>query len=1195
MGIALPFGGAVSFLIMARNFPIRPIRSLRPLLLLPLSSLAQAADFTWNGGAPVLNNWSTQANWVQPGAPPLSDTTTALTFSGGTRTAPNAQAAYTINSIVFSGTSAGFNLNGSTITFGGLSPFLRNSSSNNHTINNPTSWGNGGSIRAQTSNLTFTGQISALGGSLNFRPDTGHTIQTGVIAGPGSITKTGGGVLQNNSGVLLSGAVSVSGGTLRLGNTFLGGDYDSFTGANLELNGSNATFTRLSGSGNIDLTGGTLNINQSTDSSASSPITGAGNLTKTGTGVLSLSGNLNYSGTTTINGGTLRPTGFLTLSSRSRHDIGAGGTLDMGGETQIIRGLTGSGSIINNDRDLIVDVRSVTNVWSGAISGTGLLQKEGDGILALTSNLSHSGGTVINNGTLAISNSGALGANASPTTINSGAALQISSTVTVSRAKTITLTGAGPSDGGAIRFETLSGTGDAFIESNLALAGDATITHASTAGFLNLGRPDLPGTLNIGSHDLTLNGSGGGDIRIRHALQGSGALIHNRAQNLFLQGSSPAFTGPIQVLDGSVKVENTNSLGSVLATAPITLAAGATLDLENDVTLVADRPLQLANGSTLVSRSQATWAGDGDIILNGVVSGNDLETASASNSLTISGNGMITGNAATLDVDAVTESTITIDRDINLTGLTIGQTGLRKTGGGTLILSGQADYSGSTRVDGGILRLTASEQLPSASTFVLGGGTLDLNGFTQTSAGIVGAGNINLGAGTLKIQAEASFIKTFSQSISGTGTLEILNSVGIQRFLSPNTYTGPTIVRSGGKLLLESDNALGPHSALTIETGGSVTVDSAVLRVSSLAGGGSLDLLSPTSKLDIDSPVVITLSGTINGAGTVEKNGNSQATLLATQFYSGETRVRQGILVARGGLPNSEVIVDTGAILSIQGAISGASVSGSLQPSINNQPPSTLDINGPLTFQSGGTLVMRIQDWNGSPGTGNSVIDCETLNFNSGPTPPVNINVILNEPLSNFEEAPRTFKLIRASSGVINNFQESSNVVINVTNGTASPEGTWSLRVLNGDLEAVYTPAASPGYETWIADYDLGLLTGPNDDPDNDGIPNLIEFILGGNPENVDDSGKLPTSTVDATHIEFVFRRSAASAYLNPAVRYGINLVAWDTAIHNEDGVTISSESHPTDPDIELVTVRIPRSGEPRRFAQLLAELPVQP
>ncbi len=702
--------------------------------------------------------------------------------------------------------------------------------------------------------------------------------------------------------------------------------------------------------------------------------------------------------------------------------------------------------------------------------------------------------------------------------------------------------------------------------------------------------------LDLGNHALTLNGTGGGDIRIRHAFQGTGTLIHHRAQNLFLQGTSPAFTGPIQVLGGSLMVEGANSLGSNTATAPITVTDGATLDLQNNFTLTTNRPLHLANGSKLISRAQTTWTGNGDIILDGVALDTDLETSSTSNFLTISGNGSITGNNTTLDVNTAAGSTITIERDITVSGSTIGNTGLRKSGEGTLILSNQADYFATTRVEAGILRLTASERLPAVSRVSVNNtGTFDLDGYTQTSRGLAGSGNVHLGAGNLRLQPTGT-VATFTGEISGTGTVEVLSTVREQVFNSPNTYTGPTIVRSGGNLSLQSSNALGPNPALTIESGGSVTVDSAVLRVTSLAGGGSLDLSSPTSKLEIDNSSIVIWDGLVGGPGSLEKIGNFQAIFTNTATHEGTTRVRNGNFEARGGIPNSEVAVDAGASLFAQGVISGASISGLLQPSITNQAAGALTINGPLAFGSGATLNMRFQDWNGSPGTGHSVIECETLSFNSDTTAPVNIIVTLNSSLANFEEAPRSFKLIRTSSGVINNFQMSSNVIINLNNpSSVSPEGTWSLRVLDGDLEAVYTPEGFSGYEAWLAAYDLGLLTGPNDDPDNDGIPNLIEFIIGGNPEDVDDSGKLPTSTVDATHIEFIFRRSKASEYLNSAVRHGIDLVGWDTAMHNEDGVTISNESDPHDPEIDLVTVRIPRNAEPRRFAQLFAALPAEP
>jgi hypothetical protein len=58
------------------------------LLILPLAlpTGLRAADFTWNGGSVVNSDWSSRFNWSPSTAPPLSDTTTNLTFAGGTRT-----------------------------------------------------------------------------------------------------------------------------------------------------------------------------------------------------------------------------------------------------------------------------------------------------------------------------------------------------------------------------------------------------------------------------------------------------------------------------------------------------------------------------------------------------------------------------------------------------------------------------------------------------------------------------------------------------------------------------------------------------------------------------------------------------------------------------------------------------------------------------------------------------------------------------------------------------------------------------------------------------------------------------------------------------------------------------------------------------------------------------------------------------
>jgi len=81
----------------------------------------------------------------------------------------------------------------------------------------------------------------------------------------------------------------------------------------------------LTGGGNVTLGAATLTTgNDGTSTAFSGAISGAGGLTKTGGGVLTLSGTSSYLGTTTIDGGVLNVTGSLTSPNVI---INSGGTL----------------------------------------------------------------------------------------------------------------------------------------------------------------------------------------------------------------------------------------------------------------------------------------------------------------------------------------------------------------------------------------------------------------------------------------------------------------------------------------------------------------------------------------------------------------------------------------------------------------------------------------------------------------------------------------------------------------------------------------------------------------------------------------------------------------------------------------------------------------------------------------------------
>jgi autotransporter-associated beta strand protein len=195
--------------------------------------------------------------------------------------------------------------------------------------------------------------------------------------------------------ITVSGAVSGSGGIIKAGTgVLILSNATSFGALQIDAGRvavqTNATVTGLSGSGgSLALSGGTLTVNASADSSFGQIISGAGALVKSGAGTLTFGGNNSYSGTTTVSAGSLiangnqsGATGVLTVAANAT--LGGSGTI--GGPTTI-SGILAPGISIGT----LTVANDVTwnsgNNWVfelGAVAGPSILSPGSSDLLAIT-------------------------------------------------------------------------------------------------------------------------------------------------------------------------------------------------------------------------------------------------------------------------------------------------------------------------------------------------------------------------------------------------------------------------------------------------------------------------------------------------------------------------------------------------------------------------------------------------------------------------------------------------------------------------------------------------------------------------------------------------------------------------------------------------------------------------------------------
>jgi len=458
--------------------------------------------------------------------------------------------------------------------------------------------------------------------------------------------------------------------------------------------------------------------------------------------------------------------------------------------------------------------------------------------------------------------------------INSGAQMWLISNPSITANVTIAGHGTNASnqDGmGAIRFEQTSE-----LKGTLTLAADATIStfyHSEDES-----KKKLASTVALEGHTLYLgaspsfNPNQGVDrgywvtgMTLSGKISGDGKIIINNTSgksNFFFSNTENDFTAPIEILHGSLRVDDVRALGK---TAGITVKNSGNLNLTAGSGTTTGLTVTLENGST------AALSGSLTAFTNTTVSVAETAVLSLKGepTLKVTGTGTIKRNGeenylTNVDasgfhgtVDLVKDRTkITKQANLGANDVTVNvpagaQLWLYNTNvTGTFNIAGAGYGAANTNGLYGAIRLECNSSV-AGQINLLADATISTWYNKETSKKI--SANVNLGEYTLSLGAPdthnmGAWIPTETQNrqftlltvtgkISGSGGLHVNNQKAV-KLQAVNDYTGPTTLQYG-TLSLEVADAIATSSSVSVAADGilSFTADQTL---QNLTGAGTV-------------------------------------------------------------------------------------------------------------------------------------------------------------------------------------------------------------------------------------------------------------------------------------------------------------------------------------------------------------------
>ena len=814
--------------------------------------------------------------------------------------------------------------------------------------------GSATALGASASNVSITsGAVLDLNGTTYTNANALSIAGTGAVINSSNTAASYNGnvTLTAASSIVSTGAITLSGTTnlSSFGLTLTTGAGDITLSNN--ISGSGALTISPAGAGNVTLSGSSIN---NTGAISVNSVTGGGNTTISGnigssvtnltlgtvntTGsdrTITLSGTNTYTGTTTINAGTVKlgSSSAFSTSIVTANGYGAGVAIDLNGQT-IANTLKVRGTGISAASGVI------TNTSSTAAKVTGNVEFNNDSTIVATAGDITFGLTNPDTGALI---SGSL--------------------------KTASATN---------RTITLGGTSSAIT--NIYVKTGVLQTYAVGSGYIAL----TVGTSGSDKVKVTLDGT--------QLLQTNGN-IKILGGTLALATSSTLSSSGMSLNAGGSSSDNSTLLltaGNNYTFASLGNGGNLTFDTTDSTGNASITFTAGGNATTNVSYGQTGGAASKTFSVNRGVS-LIVGSSESPTFFDLAGSSAVATVNRTLKLDGAGTYTFnSVIRDTNVVGVT---GGINKTGAGTVILNAANTYTGGTIVGAGTLKVGNAAALgaDASNVSVSAGATLDLNGTTMTgtnaltlsgtatNAGASAAtyhGSLTLGANTATLTADANNL-TFDSSSDVTGAFTLtlngasngslsgalknstggLNKSGAGNWTLSGTgatYTGTTNI-TAGTLTLGASNAIG-SGAVTINGGtlaigaNSDTVGTVTLTDGSITGTSGV--LTSNANFAIAKG---TISAKLDGAGIgLRKTTADTVTLSGSNTFTGASTVTAGTLKVGNatalGADASTLSVSAGATLDLNGTTMTGTNALTLSGTATNAGASAATYHGSLTL-----------------------------------------------------------------------------------------------------------------------------------------------------------------------------------------------------------------------------------------------------